>query len=136
MRSTRHLTFALVRDPRLPHLLRSLLADVWEATPGLRRRLVVATCFEDLSVLRPEDEVEAVLVEIRDGRDVMRLAGARDAAPEARVIAIPSSLLLTPLAGTDAGAVELLGAQTPVLEALDVDSLRSALALEPLDRAV
>ena len=135
MRSPRLVTFALVRDPRLPHLLRSLLADLWRGRNDARRRLVIATSFEEVGAWERSEEVEAALVEIRDEKDLLRLAGARESVPGARVVAVPSSLLLTPLASGSDELVAQVGSAV-VLGSLDDEGLRTALGAERLDQAV
>lgn len=128
MRSPRLITYALVRDPRLPHLLRSLLADLWEHAENSSRRLIIAACYEEICDLDKGDQVEAVLVEVSSEDDLRRLGGACDAAPTARVIAVPSSLLLTPLVEAGAFLEGQIGGRATILRSLDEGGLREAFA--------
>ena len=126
MRPPRLLTFALVRDPRLPHLLRGLLGDLWLGSPTPRRRLMIATSGEELYDIERGDVIETVLVELRDAQDMLRVSAALDAAPTARVIAIPSTLLLTPEGGDCPHSSALEGMGASVLDSLDEAGLRQA----------
>ncbi len=60
--------------------------------------------------------------------DLRRLGGACDAAPTARVIAVPSSLLLSPLAGAGPALEGRIGERATILRSLDEGGLREAFA--------
>jgi len=127
MQSPRLLTFALVRDPRLPHLLQILLRDLWAGLRPARRRLVVASSFEEISGRERTEAVEAVLVEVAGPEDLVRLAGAREAAPTAGLIAIPSTLLRVPCLGKEDELAALIDSPAQVLRSLDAVGLLAAL---------